>query len=166
MVVTWIGCVHFWFVCPRGRLISRSGSEYSDVFERERERERESFRTRSFPSLESFLLLSLEGKQAILWRWIRPAFRFYKVCRTSLAIMSPIPIILQSPVLTAFTTRFNPLNAELNPICHLLALLGGATIVVVSRLRVKIRKLYVLFIQCFCFVWFSYQPVVISLYNH
>ena len=32
---------------------------------------------------------------------------------------------------------FNPLNAELNPICHLLALLGGATIVDVSRLRVK-----------------------------
>ena len=32
---------------------------------------------------------------------------------------------------------FNPLNAELNPICHLLTLLGGATIVVVSRLRVK-----------------------------
>ena len=32
----------------------------------------------------------------------------------------------------------NPLNAELNPICHLLALLGGATIVVVSRLRVKV----------------------------
>jgi len=33
---------------------------------------------------------------------------------------------------------FSPLNAELNPICHLLALLGGATIVVVSRLRVNI----------------------------
>ena len=33
--------------------------------------------------------------------------------------------------------KFNPLNAELNPICHLLALLGGATIVVISRLRVK-----------------------------
>jgi len=32
---------------------------------------------------------------------------------------------------------FNPLNAELNPKCHLLALLGGTTIVVVSRLRVK-----------------------------
>ena len=31
----------------------------------------------------------------------------------------------------------NPLNAELNPICHLLALLAGATTVVVSRLRVK-----------------------------
>ena len=33
--------------------------------------------------------------------------------------------------------HLNPLNAELNPICHLLALLEGATIVVVSRLRVK-----------------------------
>ena len=39
---------------------------------------------------------------------------------------------------TGFTNiSVNPLNAELNPICHLLALLGGATIVVVSRLRVK-----------------------------
>ena len=33
----------------------------------------------------------------------------------------------------------NPLTAALNPICHLLALLGGATIVVVSRLRVKVK---------------------------
>ena len=36
-----------------------------------------------------------------------------------------------------FRKFFNPLNDELNPICHLLALLGGATIVVVSRLRVN-----------------------------
>jgi len=35
---------------------------------------------------------------------------------------------------------FNPLKAELNPICHLLALLGCATIVVVSRLRVNILE--------------------------
>jgi hypothetical protein len=35
---------------------------------------------------------------------------------------------------------FNPLNAELNPICHLLALLGGATIVDVSRLRVNLTR--------------------------
>jgi hypothetical protein len=34
---------------------------------------------------------------------------------------------------------FNPLNTELNPICHLLALLGDATIVEVSRLRVNER---------------------------
>jgi hypothetical protein len=37
-------------------------------------------------------------------------------------------------------TCIKPLNAELNPICHLLALLGGATIVVFSRLRVKSVK--------------------------
>jgi hypothetical protein len=40
-------------------------------------------------------------------------------------------------VTRTFSMLFNPLNAELNPICHLLALLGGETIVVVSRLRVK-----------------------------
>ena len=47
---------------------------------------------------------------------------------------------MQVPVETERGLRviaINPLNAELNPICHLLALLGGATIVVVSRLRVK-----------------------------
>src|SRR5215469_8988861 len=33
--------------------------------------------------------------------------------------------------------HMHPLNTELNPICHLLALLGGATILVVSRLRVN-----------------------------
>ena len=41
---------------------------------------------------------------------------------------------------TPSTAQLNPLNAELNPICHLLALLGGATIVVVSRLRVNERS--------------------------
>jgi hypothetical protein len=38
--------------------------------------------------------------------------------------------------------NINPLNAELNPICHLLALLGGATIVDVRRLRVNRRNSY------------------------
>jgi hypothetical protein len=36
-----------------------------------------------------------------------------------------------------FNSAFNALNTELNPICHLLALLGDATIVVFSRIRVK-----------------------------
>ena len=35
---------------------------------------------------------------------------------------------------------FKGLNTELNPICHLLALLGGATIVNVSRLRVNLTR--------------------------
>jgi len=36
--------------------------------------------------------------------------------------------------------RINPLNAELNPICHLLALLRAHHILHVSRLRVNILK--------------------------
>jgi hypothetical protein len=35
----------------------------------------------------------------------------------------------------------NPLNAELNPICHLLALLGSHHFLHVSRIRVKIRRI-------------------------
>jgi hypothetical protein len=34
---------------------------------------------------------------------------------------------------------YNPLNAELNPICHLLALLGAYHFLHVSRIRVKWR---------------------------
>jgi len=32
---------------------------------------------------------------------------------------------------------FNPFNAELNPICHLLALIGAHHILHVSRIRIK-----------------------------
>ena len=48
--------------------------------------------------------------------------------------------LCHSQVTLMKSTDINPLNAELNPICHLLALLGGATIVVVSRLRVNITE--------------------------
>jgi hypothetical protein len=34
-------------------------------------------------------------------------------------------------------TSFSPLNAQLNPICHLLALLGAHHILHVSRIRVN-----------------------------
>jgi hypothetical protein len=42
--------------------------------------------------------------------------------------------------LTGFMNSFNPSNAELNPICHLLALLGAHHILHVSRIRVKTVK--------------------------
>jgi len=38
-------------------------------------------------------------------------------------------------------TDFNPLNAELNPICHLLTLLEAHHILHVSRVRVKLHLL-------------------------
>jgi hypothetical protein len=43
----------------------------------------------------------------------------------------------------------NPLNAELNPICHLLALLGAHHILHVSRIRVSLRVKYPLFVYDF-----------------
>jgi hypothetical protein len=36
--------------------------------------------------------------------------------------------------------HINPLNAKLNPICHLLALIGAHHILHVSRIRVKILQ--------------------------
>jgi hypothetical protein len=36
-----------------------------------------------------------------------------------------------------YLAYINPLNAELNPICHLLALLGAPPILHISRIRVK-----------------------------
>ena len=36
---------------------------------------------------------------------------------------------------------FNPLNPELNPICHLLALLGVHPILHVSRIRINVDKI-------------------------
>jgi hypothetical protein len=43
---------------------------------------------------------------------------------------------------------FNPLNTELNPICHLLALLGAHHIFHVSGLRVKICRKSFSFVTC------------------
>ena len=42
---------------------------------------------------------------------------------------------------------FNPLNAELNPVCHLLALLGARHILHVSGLRVQLAAQYRQFID-------------------
>jgi hypothetical protein len=42
-----------------------------------------------------------------------------------------------TPVLYIGRTVLNPLNAKLNPICHLLALLGAHRILHVSKIRVK-----------------------------
>jgi len=48
--------------------------------------------------------------------------------------------VCQQPVYAKLTV-FNPLNAELNPICHLLALLGVHPILHISRIRVKVHAL-------------------------
>jgi len=42
-----------------------------------------------------------------------------------------------TPVLYIGRTVLNPLNAELNPICHLMVLLRAHHILYISRIRVK-----------------------------
>jgi hypothetical protein len=44
----------------------------------------------------------------------------------------------------------NPLNAELNPICYLLALLGPHHILHVSRVRVKSTMIWSAVVSCVC----------------
>ena len=50
------------------------------------------------------------------------------------AVFLCVPVI---QTLISYMGVVNPLNAELNPICHLLALLGAHHIFHVSRIRVK-----------------------------
>jgi hypothetical protein len=59
------------------------------------------------------------------------------ILKSQLALTTVCLIIVVLDCVNYYHYITNPLNAEINPICHLLALLGGATIVNVSRLRVK-----------------------------
>ena len=95
---------------------------------------------------------------------------------------TPLDTTFQLPTWTTYTPplfSLIPLNAELNPICHLLALLGGATIVVVSRLGVN-KAQWILYLSpgttlnnpksCsqrvfLYFAWISLKKAIISLYG-
>ena len=50
----------------------------------------------------------------------------------------------------------NPLNAELNPICYLLALLGAHHFLHVSRIRVKSLTLRLLMSYIYIYIWSAY----------
>jgi len=55
--------------------------------------------------------------------------------------------------------KINPLNAELNSICHLLALLGARHILHVSRIRVKDHSLSLLSSAMSCAVDTDIEPI-------
>ena len=54
---------------------------------------------------------------------------------------------------------FNPLNAELNPICHLLALLG-VHFLNVSRIRVKSLTLRLLMSYIYIYIYIYGAPIL------
>ena len=56
---------------------------------------------------------------------------------------------------------FNPLNAELNPICHLLALLGVHHFLHVSRIRVKSTfRLLMSYIYIYIYIYIYGAPIL------
>ena len=60
---------------------------------------------------------------------------------------------------SSFFDHFNPLNAELNPICCLLALLGSHHFLHVSRIRVISLTLRLLmsYIYIYIYIWSTYS---------
>ena len=65
----------------------------------------------------------------------KPTEQVTSVSETSALVPQP-PLLLHRAC--CFDYIFNPLNAELNPICHLLALVGAHPIFHASRIRVNI----------------------------
>ena len=67
-------------------------------------------------------------------------------------------------LLNAICLTFNPLNAELNPTYHLLALLGAHPILHISRIRVKNHPIYRtgVLLPSRCCVLYIFFPATIS----
>jgi len=58
-----------------------------------------------------------------------------------------------NPYITQIRFVFNPLNAELNSICHLLALLGVHHFLHVSKIRVKLLTLRLLMSYIYIYIY-------------
>ena len=63
---------------------------------------------------------------------------------------------------------FNPLNAELNPICHLLALLGVYHFLHVSKIRVKLLTLRLLmsYIYICIYIYMYMEHLFLMFLDH
>ena len=59
------------------------------------------------------------------------------MCKFITACWKGVYVCIHLPKFGSLKVAFNPLNAKLNPICHLLALLGAHHILHVSKIRVK-----------------------------
>ena len=71
---------------------------------------------------------------------------------------------------SAYPTHFNPLNAELNPICHLRALLRAHPILHISRIRVNyesfLQVLYCVNISHACWAPRSFFSTLLVALTH
>jgi hypothetical protein len=71
---------------------------------------------------------------ALCFKYLDSECTYVFVCLSRVKNITPPP---PSHTTHGFVLNINPLNAELNPICHLLALLGDHPILHVSRIRVN-----------------------------
>ena len=55
-----------------------------------------------------------------------------------MGVCNQVTFLILNYIASGLVPLLNPLNAELNPICHLLALLGAHHILHISRIRVKV----------------------------
>ena len=60
----------------------------------------------------------------------------------------------------------NPLNAELNPICYLLTLLGAHHFLDVSRIRVKSLTLRLLMSYIYIYIYIYMERLVLMFLDH
>ena len=62
--------------------------------------------------------------------------------------------------------NFNPLNAELNPICYLLALLGAHHFLHVGRIRVKLLNLRLLMSYIYIYIYIYMERLFLMFLDH
>jgi len=70
------------------------------------------------------------------------------------------------PVLHIGRTVFNPLNAELNPISYLLALLGAHHFLHVSRISVKSLNLRLLMSYIYIYIYIYMEHLFLMFLDH
>jgi len=83
-------------------------------------------------------------------------FRLVAQCLNQLRYRVPRNKMVGPHKLIWFRSTFNPLNAELNPICHLLALLGVHHFLHVSRIRVKSLTLGLLMSYIYIYIYMEH----------
>jgi hypothetical protein len=113
------------------------------------------------------------------WRWV---FWFCWYSKTEFPVCNQIAVPVMQCRLLVFNVPINPLKTQLNPICHLLALLGVQLILHVSMIKVNIilQNLYKVLITVqqdatmysllyFCkllyIFWVETPPIIRSTYN-
>jgi len=95
--------------------------------------------------ITGFLLFKTEGMSFPPFLWCSVAKYLYRRirywCLHFATYNSDISNTITGTDECTFRSSFNPLNVELNPVCHLLALLGAHHILHVCRIRVKLLTL-------------------------